>query len=187
MSTSTNLTAEQLLELALRTSRACRERQRRTAARAEEERARLAALHGRIDELERENERLTRSCAAVEARASEDAAVAASMAAEASRMRKERDEARVACANTRCTCAQLAAEDEADADADAADRAAIAEEERDEVAKDARAAEHEAEERGARWALTYDRGDGAIGRERQARIAGVAARICAEARAKGGE
>lgn len=98
MSTSTNLNAEQLLELALRTSRACRERQRRTAARAEEERARLAALHGRIDELERENERLTRSCAAVEARASEDAAVAASMAAEASRMRKERDEARAALA-----------------------------------------------------------------------------------------
>ena len=61
MSTSTNLTAEQLLELALRTSRACRERQRRTAARAEEERARLAALHGRIDELERENERLTKA------------------------------------------------------------------------------------------------------------------------------
>lgn len=58
MSTSTNLTAEQLLELALRTSRTCRERQRRTAVRAEEERARLAALHGRIDELERENERL---------------------------------------------------------------------------------------------------------------------------------
>ena len=61
MSTSTNLTAEQLLELALRTSRTCRERQRRTAARAEEERARLAALHGRIDELERENERLTKA------------------------------------------------------------------------------------------------------------------------------
>lgn len=53
MSTSTNLTAEQLLELAFRTSRTCRERQRRTAVRAEEERARLAALHGRIDELER--------------------------------------------------------------------------------------------------------------------------------------
>lgn len=58
MSASTDMTAEQLLDLAWRTARTCRERQRRVAARAEEDRARLAALHAHVDELERENARL---------------------------------------------------------------------------------------------------------------------------------
>lgn len=58
MSASTDMTAEQLLDLAWRTAQTCRERQRRVAARAEEDRARLAALHAHIDKLERENARL---------------------------------------------------------------------------------------------------------------------------------
>lgn len=123
----------------------------------------------------------------------------------------------VACANTRCTCAQLAAEDEAD-------RIAIAEEERDEarqlrdeVTRErdmAQAAErtfalrlrlvhealgdpecevvltsdlvarrlHEAQEQGARWALLSS--EMRLG---PALVPQQAARICAEARAKGGE
>lgn len=124
----------------------------------------------------------------------------------------------VACANTRCTCAQLAAEDEAD-------RIAIAEEERDEARQQrdevtrerdmAQAAErtfalrlrlvhealgdpecevvltsdlvarrlHEAQEQGARWALLSSEmllADLAL-------VPQQAARICAKARAKGGE
>lgn len=69
MSASTDMTAEQLLDLAVRTARTCGERQRRVAARSEEDRARLAALHAHIDKLERENARL----AMVEKRASVEA------------------------------------------------------------------------------------------------------------------
>lgn len=174
MSTSTNLTAEQLLELAFRTSRTCRERQRRTAVRAEEERARLAALHGRIDELER-------ALNGADAKRAVHADAARSCASDLAAIAKA--------VGLGDTCEPP--------DVLEAVRGAIAE--RDAMAEpccecsdlrksldEARAAAHEAEERGARWAL-----DGV------ARLPDgvpplvprweLARRICADARTKGGE
>lgn len=178
----TTLTADDLLALAHRTAQACRERQRITGTqRMYAARAREAAE--RVEELARENERLERARAGWEA----DAKVYAQNA-ELWRTRAEQ----MAGSDLYVAEAKLAETPrERDILADTIVRAHLAmqrtEGEPNDVATLYQMRATEAEERGARWALREqllycDRGP-----DRLAEIARDATRICADARAKGGD